>query len=435
MERDGRETAVFVLLVVQASLALLASLGLVVYASASGALAALGLPLLLGLGGTAALLVLAVGRARGWGWAGRAVVVYEVLVLLGSGFAILTSRGQALTLSLALAGLALPLAVAWLPLGRDQLAVGLLLVTGIVHLALAPEHLKEAPTLGVLFALDGVAAVGLGLLSFRVGWWRRPAAMLMAASIAAYVVVLLKRTEGVDDLAMATKLVEIAALGLLLAAPRRWIMPASSVLLATLVTGTIAWGAELRGSAGHDIHSHDTGKVVQAAAPPTAEQRAAADQLIQSTRDDIARYADLKVALADGYRPSTPPQAPTVHYANAAYLRDGHVLDPARPEELVYANTPSGPLLLGAMFMMPKANEPGPAVGGALTEWHVHTNLCFALPSVAIGGFLSPFGTCPPGMVNAPTPAMLHVWTVPNPAGPFGDLPPAYVARLTGGRA
>jgi hypothetical protein len=28
---------------------------------------------------------------------------------------------------------------------------------------------------------------------------------------------------------------------------------------------------------------------------------------------------------------------------------------------------------------------------------------------------------------------MLHVWTVPNPGGAFGDLPPAYVARLVGG--
>jgi hypothetical protein len=434
MERD-RQTLVFVLLVLQASLALVSTLGLVVYVGATHAGAMLALPELLALGGAGALLLLAIGRWRGWRWAVPAVVAYEVLTLLGTGVAILASRGQALNLTVALSGIAVPLGIIVVPpLPRERLVVGLLLVTGVVHLALAPEHLAHAPTLGALFILDGTACIGLALLSVRVTWWRRPAALLMAASIAAYVGVLLRGSEGVEDLATATKLVEIVALGLLLAGRRRWVMPAFGVVLATVLTGTVAWGVELRGGAGHDEH-HGPGTVVQAVAPPTSEQRAAAARLIDATRDGIARYADLDVALADGYVPSTPPRAPTVHYANPAYVHDGHVLDPLRPEELVYANTPHGPLLLGAMYMMPNANEPGPAIGGSLTEWHIHTNLCFALPSRAIGGFLTPFGTCPPGSINAPTPAMLHVWTVANPAGPFGELPPAYVARLTGGRA
>ena len=54
------------------------------------------------------------------------------------------------------------------------------------------------------------------------------------------------------------------------------------------------------------------------------------------------------------------------------------------------------------------------------------------LDGFAIDGLESPFGTCPVGSINTPLPAMLHVWTVANPGGPFADdLSPAFVARLT----
>ena len=97
-------------------------------------------------------------------------------------------------------------------------------------------------------------------------------------------------------------------------------------------------------------------------------------------------------------------------------------MDPTRPQALVYANTPSSPTLLGAMYMLPKANLAAPDIGGSLAPWHTHTNLCFLLTSFAIDGIESPFGTCPVGAINSPTPAMLHVWTVPNAGGPFGEF-------------
>ena len=164
--------------------------------------------------------------------------------------------------------------------------------------------------------------------------------------------------------------------------------------------------------------------------PPTTEQRAAAARLVAQTRANIAKYQDLNVALAAGYRASTAPNAPTVHYVNPAYLRDGLILDPARPEYLVYANTASGPLLLGAMYMMPKVGQPGPDIGGSLTRWHVHENLCFAIGRWSIAGLLTPFGTCPAGTLNGPTPAMMHVWTAPNPNGPLGELNTAWLKQL-----
>jgi len=37
---------------------------------------------------------------------------------------------------------------------------------------------------------------------------------------------------------------------------------------------------------------------------------------------------------------------------NQAYVDAGYVMDPHRPQGLVYANTKHGPVLLGAMFQM-----------------------------------------------------------------------------------
>jgi len=46
-------------------------------------------------------------------------------------------------------------------------------------------------------------------------------------------------------------------------------------------------------------------------------------------------------------------------------------------------------------------------------------------------GLVSPFGTCPAGALHVETAAMLHVWTVPTPNGPFAaDLDPAWVASV-----
>jgi len=431
------------LLLFQAGLALLAALGLLVYARSSNALGVLAFPEAIALGGPLALLALAIASGGGWRWTTAGIVVWETLTLLGTIFSALVSGGSSLSLTVGLTGIALPAAILVMAVHpsasgdqlRRGLTVGLLLVTGLVHLALVPEHLGQASRLGFLFALDGAAFVVLALVGLRFSlrsWWRWPTIGLLLATILAYLGIVVSRREAVDEL--ATKLIELAALGLLVW-PRRlgaWRMAAAtaSLVCAVTVSGAVVWAASFRpGPAGH---THD-GRVVLAAASPTAEQRDAAARLVDDTRAGIERYQDLRVALADGYRPTTPPLAPTVHYVNQAFQRSGRILDPTRPPALVYANTANGPLLLGAMYMTPRANTRAPDTGGSLAEWHTHPNLCFMLPTLSIDSIESPFGTCPIGSINAPTPAMLHVWTVANPGGPFADLSPAFVARLTDG--
>jgi hypothetical protein len=164
------------------------------------------------------------------------------------------------------------------------------------------------------------------------------------------------------------------------------------------------------------------GHVHAAAGPclPTPGQLGAAARLIAATRLGLARYADLRDALAAGYAPHRRAREAVKHYFNPAYVTDGRVLDPTRPEGLVYASTDRGPVLVAAIYLMNRSGEPGRAVGGCLTRWHVHDNLCSANPAKGlITGLRPEGGACPRGQVPWAAPPMLHTWLIDVPGGPF----------------
>jgi hypothetical protein len=184
--------------------------------------------------------------------------------------------------------------------------------------------------------------------------------------------------------------------------------------------------------AGHHVHGGSIAPPGTVLPPvpsrePTPEERLAADALLMATRAGIAKYADPAVAAAAGYHVAGM-HGIDFHANNPAYEKDGRVLDPTRPETLVYAVAPDGePVLLGALFVMPDLGTAGPAVGGPLTMWHAHQNICFSLVPLALTGLLSPLGTCPIGSLAMPvTPQMIHIWTVPGAPHPFGDLDDAW---------
>ncbi len=140
---------------------------------------------------------------------------------------------------------------------------------------------------------------------------------------------------------------------------------------------------------------------------PTPQQQETADKLAADTKTGAAGYADPSVAEAEGYRPISPSWRPITHYLNPTYQQDDKILDPARPESLVYANTSKGPMLLGAMYLMPEPGDPGPQIGGCLTQWHAHSRL-----------------------LGWETPEMMHVWTAEDvPGGPFSELRPRNFVR------
>jgi hypothetical protein len=152
------------------------------------------------------------------------------------------------------------------------------------------------------------------------------------------------------------------------------------------------------------------------------------DTLIDRTRNVIeARYRDVGAALRAGYQP-VATDALVVHYVNDRYVADGHILDPDRPEALMYSNG-RRPELLGAMFMMDRPGQPGPPIDGRRV-WHHHT-LCIG----ASGGNIAATGSCPRGDVRRDSPEMAHVWLAGLAADPLAaDMQlPAMVCQLRPG--
>jgi hypothetical protein len=152
---------------------------------------------------------------------------------------------------------------------------------------------------------------------------------------------------------------------------------------------------------------------------PTSEQVLGATQYVQATSAAVAKYKDLSVAKAAGYFPITDPSYPVVHYLNPAYMNMKDLLNPTTVDSLVYATTPTGPVLVAAMYLMPtQGNAPMPY--GCLVQWHAHTNLC----SSDATGLIDGFTPCPPGTHHyGATPMMTHVWQVPVAGGPLAIDP------------
>ena len=209
------------------------------------------------------------------------------------------------------------------------------------------------------------------------------------------------------------------------------------LLVMTLAGATVAWavardggedkdGASLATAFSRDegaspaegdsaaTHAHDSGDC-----RPTAAQQSAADTLIGETRAATTGFADLAGATAAGFRPVTPPELTMVHYVNLAYAGDGRELDPTRPESLVYLNTDGGAVFAGVMYLANQGNDHPAQIGGCLTQWHTHTDLCFSLATQQIVDFTGSDGACDTGQLNYVPPPMMHVWMVDHPDGPF----------------
>jgi hypothetical protein len=342
--------------------------------------------------------------------------------------------------------LALPLALALLRLhprwrsvpGTVRGAAVLMVVSAGVHFALIGGHIAREPVTAVLFFFNGLAFVVLAG-SFTWRWWRLASAALLVATMLGYLFYVAVGFEGPDQVGLATKLVEVTALGLALVpvrgeagTPHRaWRHAGVAVALPLLivVTGATVWIVDLARPDARHVHA---GALLQSTnARPTPGQVDAANRLYAETKQAILPYEDWHRAWADGYRPGGSTSLPSTHWMNQRYVDAGYVMDPNRPQGLVYANTHHGPVLLGAMFQMKSLNTFGPDPGGPLTAWHQHENICFT-PFGLEFSLMTPFGTCTFGAIDVSASPMLHVWVVDNPkGGPFAvDIEPSVVAAL-----
>ena len=186
------------------------------------------------------------------------------------------------------------------------------------------------------------------------------------------------------------------------------------IVFATLITG-IYWGnRSWRG--GHD---HTT--VVESEhRHATPEQQQWADDFYRRSLTAAIRngWFDFDTAMTKGFQPD---RVNRTHFPNLTNMFDDAILDPERPEWLVYDDTPEGKVLMALMFFTRTPEEVGPTPAGPIAEWHYHQ---YESPRCAVRamwtvGRPDKNGRCAEGVVINRTPEMFHVWFMNHPLGHF----------------
>ena len=255
---------------------------------------------------------------------------------------------------------------------------------------------------------------------------------------------------------LAAGLAAVAAIGALLTLRRpvssaydgRW----PGAVLVTVVAATALPGmwqagrhAHAHGDAAPEAHgvahTHDAAAAAAVAPAPydpskpidlggvpgvTPEQQARAENLVAITLLRLPRWSDPAVAEAAGFRSIGDGFTGDEHFINPAFVVDDVILDPDRPESLVYRNRNGVRTLEAAMYMLPVGTtlDDVPDIGGKLTQWHIHDNLCFRTTADGpkIAGLTDAGGSCSAGLVKGPVMPMIHVWITPHRCGPFAAL-------------
>lgn len=154
---------------------------------------------------------------------------------------------------------------------------------------------------------------------------------------------------------------------------------------------------------------------------------------IDAARQSVAAYQDFNAARRAGWRPFGD-HAPLMgqHYfdpSNPDYI-SGEALDPRRPSNLLYAEIGGRQVLVSVAYNYRISDsEPLPSgFAGGSDVWHVHDVARFAqavtldrpLLRWAADRFLTPEFESADG-VRRERLAMVHLWTIPNPDGPFAS--------------
>jgi hypothetical protein len=355
------------------------------------------------------------------------------------------------------------------------------LVGAVVHAVIVPTHWGDARVTAILFVADaiGLAVAFWWTLTAR-RHWRLVAAAMLGGTACAYALYILTGWETMDLVGLVTTTIEAAGALVLFSSvasdvPARqraiafaavpvalvsllgtniianWTTasataasspsssPASnsgsnsmpgmtsngaSSAKATVLSlptdspaGSITWPDDMSSMAA-GMHMAEP----NCAAQPTAAQQRAAVSLVNKTVAAAQKYTSLSAAQAAGYVPVTPGGARIVHYVNPSiYRNETSALDPDAIPSLVYVNTAHGAVLAAAMYLTPRGTA-SPQPGGCLTQWHIHTDLCFSGGRVVGTNANS---SCTAGSVNQVTQPMMHVWMIPVSGGPLAPDPAA----------
>lgn len=117
--------------------------------------------------------------------------------------------------------------------------------------------------------------------------------------------------------------------------------------------------------------------------PLTAADSARSAHVLNELRQSIAKYQDVSVAEADGYKMFAPEikNQPQYHFTNKwNAIRNQFSFDPARPTSLLYTKDSNGGFhLVGAMYTAPKGTSEedlNARVPLSVAHWHRHVNWC-----------------------------------------------------------
>jgi hypothetical protein len=119
------------------------------------------------------------------------------------------------------------------------------------------------------------------------------------------------------------------------------------------------------------------------ARPLTAADSVRAAHVINELRQAIAKYQDVKLAEADGYKMFAPQikNQPQYHFTKGLNaIRNQFGFDPARPTSLLYTKDAQGQFhLIGAMYTASKRTSEedlNDRVPLSVARWHRHVNWC-----------------------------------------------------------
>ena len=157
------------------------------------------------------------------------------------------------------------------------------------------------------------------------------------------------------------------------------------------------------------------------------QQQAESTALLQNTLAVLPRWTDYQTAIADGFQSIHDELTGEEHVIHWDWIDDATMLDPNRPESLVYKvdRATGARTLEAAMFLLPKQYtlQNQPTIASPLVQFHEHDNLCFtAPPAPRVAGLTNSEGGCTSPLVKFNPNIMVHVWIRPNECGPFAAL-------------
>jgi hypothetical protein len=195
---------------------------------------------------------------------------------------------------------------------------------------------------------------------------------------------------------------------------------------------TTAAAGTTGGADGSATAEHAHGPNLPDVAAATADERARAEALWKASAANAERWRDPEAAEAAGFRFRDDQAGPGrrvrfLHVPNPAWRGDGRVLDPARPETLVYWNGPGDRLTLVGVMYTAARGASGPAVGGPITRWHDHETCRDPATRAKLGRPVD--GACPEGQVFRRSGEMMHVWFTDDLATAFARRAPLAALR------